>query len=108
MKKFLTIAPIVIGIGLTYLLWKSLLSVALLYLVFLFGYLRRKSFRQGAPYIAAGLVLGLAIEIIGVPYSHNQSITNPDFFGAPLWLPVAVIYMLLLMRKGAGLFMDNK
>lgn len=93
-------SPLVLGILLSYLFWKSnmlLLGIYVAAIVFLV--LSGRDRKVELWILVYGMVAGLAIETIGTQTSGYQSFTNPDILGIPYWLIVTWGYGFILMKR---------
>lgn len=93
-------SPLVLGILLSYLFWKSntlLLGIYVVAIVFLIlsGRDRKVELRIWVH----GMIAGFAVETIGTQISGYQSFTNPDILGIPYWLVVVWGYGFVLMKR---------
>jgi len=93
------LAPILVGILLSYLFWRNNFLLAGIYLG-LIGFLLKLKFQAGDWHaLAIGFLVGLAVEVIGTSVSGYQVFVNPDFWGIPIWLPIAWAYGFLAMKR---------
>lgn len=98
-KVFHETVPILLGIVLSYIFWVDNYWLLGIYLaVSLFLIWRHKDRSEYLIFIY-GIVIGFIVEVVGTQVSGYQSFTKPDFWGIPVWLPVAWGYGFVAMKR---------
>lgn len=92
--------PLVLGIFLSYFLWRSNMLLLIAYLVATAVVIvSGKDRRTESMVFIYGMVVGFIIETVGTSVSGYQSFANPDMLGIPLWLVVTWGYGFVLMKR---------
>ena len=91
--------PIIIGIVLSYLFWLDNYWLFGMYLIMSLVLIWWHKDKTEYFIFVYGILIGLLVEIIGTQVSGYQSFTKPDFFGIPIWSPVAWGYGFVAMRR---------
>ncbi len=104
MKKLLQVSvhslPLLLGIVLSNLLWRSNSILFVVYLGILASFIYAGRDRKGEAYVALyGIAAALAVETIGTRVGGYQTFANPSFLGIPAWLPLAFAYGFVLMKR---------
>lgn len=103
MKKswqiFIETLPILLGIILSYLLWRNSMLLFLVYLILTVGLILWRRDKKEFIIFGYGILIGFIVETIGTQISGYQSFTEPDFLGIPLWLPIVWGYGFVAMKR---------
>ncbi len=106
-KVLLETLPILFGILLSYLFWQNSVLLFIIYLVLTLGLIYFHKDKTEFIIFFYGIVIGGLVEIVGTQVSGYQSFTKSDFFGIPVWLPVAWGYGFVVMKR-IGFILKNR
>lgn len=98
-KIFKETLPILVGIIFSSLFWENNILLFIIYSGTVSGLIHFHKDKKEWTILFYGILVGTIVEVAGTQIGGYQSFANPDFFGIPIWLPVAWGYGFVMMAR---------